>query len=513
MRLPPLSTEEREALRLLVTAESWRRGQLRYLLHPGQKEIYDHINNTTGRYVMEVARRYGKTVLLLVLAYERALRRKCRVVYGAPTLKHLAEFILPVVEWLNDKAPQEYRPKYNSQTGHIDFPNGSHVALFGADDKRKADRGRGAEADLAIFDEAGFTPVLRYVLRSVFRAQLLHTGGRVILGSTPAELPDHDFTALAEKAEATGNYVRRTVWDNPLLTRERIEEFVSEDARDEGISVEEYRDSDEFRREYLAERVVDRLLVVVPEWAKHAADCTGVVARPDYFDAWVSLDKGGADPHAVLFGYYHFKLAKDVVEREMLLKKGENTLELATAIKAVEKELWGVNAWNGTLRGNTDAALFSSLPDWAQRRIDDEAPQQPYWRISDNDLHLVKDLYQLHDLQFCPTAKDDKELQVNNFRVAVVNHKWLINPGCTNTIRHIATTTWANDKRQTYARRGGEHGDLLDCAVYKHRNPIRRNPYPQEVTPGARVRLVQESELEEAVLGDTPLARKLLGRK
>jgi hypothetical protein len=512
MPLPPLSTEERDALRALVNEENWRRGTLRYLLHSEQQKIYDHIAATSGRYVMEIARRFGKTVLLLTLAYERAFRRKCRVVYGAPTLKHLAEFIIPVVEWLNDRAPAQYKPHYNSNTGHVEFYNGSHIALFGADDKRKADRGRGAEADLAIFDEAGFTPVLRYVLRSVFRPQLLHTGGRVILGSTPAELPDHDFTALAEKAEATGNYARRTIHDNPLLTPARIAEFVAEDARDEGVEVAEYLESDDFRREYLAERVVDRLLVVVPEWAKHAAQCTGVVQRPAYFDAWVALDKGGADPHAVLFGYYHFTAARDVVERELLLKKGENTLELAAAIKEVECELWGVSAWNGTLRGNTDPALFSSLPEYARKRIDGDAPTQPYWRISDNDLHLVRDLYDLHQLQFCPTAKDDKELQVNNFRVAVVNHKWLVNPGCTNTIRHIATTTWANDKRQTYARRGGEHGDLLDCAVYKHRNPIRRNPYPPVHQPGSAVRLV-ESALEESMLGDTPLARKLLGRR
>ena len=37
----------------------------------------------------------------------------------------------------------------------IDCRNGSHIDLFGADDKRKADRGAGNDAVRCIFDEAG----------------------------------------------------------------------------------------------------------------------------------------------------------------------------------------------------------------------------------------------------------------------------------------------------------------------------------------------------------------------
>lgn len=515
-----LTPEEREAGRRHLIEQAWATGRLRYLLHADQKRVYDRIKQTQGRFVMEISRKWGKTWLLTVLAFEACLAvPKTRVAYGAPTLKHLEEFIIPVIDELSDLAPDGYRPVFLAAKGHLVFPNGSWVHLFGADDKRKANRGRGPKAKITIFDEAGFCDVLSYVLTSVFGAQMMLDGGIELLGSTPAETPDHDFTQVAEIAEAGGFYERRTIYDNPMMSPERIRIFIAEQATKAGLSIEDYLESEEWQREYLARRVVNKLLVCVPEWEKHAADCTGAVERPEYFDAWVSLDKGGADPHAALFGYYHFLLGRDVVERELLLKKGENTLELATAIKAIEKELWGVNAWSGTLRGNTDEALFSQLPEDRRRQWDSEEPQQPYWRISDNDTHLINDLYDLHKLQFCPTQKGDKELQVNNFRVAVVNHKWLIHPGCKDTVRHIKNTTWANNQRMTYARRAGEHGDLLDCLVYKNRNPIRRNPIPAHLalSPGQRVRLQAVREMEGESLagvfgGDSPLARKLRGR-
>ena len=477
------------------------------------------IEASDGRYVMEIARRWGKTWLLLVLAFEACLRRPgARVVYGAPTLKHLSEFILPTVEKLSAVAPESATPVYNAATGHVTFSNGSYIHLFGADDKRKANRGRGPEADLAVFDEAGFTPVLRYVLRSVFRPSLLHTGGRVVLGSTPAEEPEHEFTELAQRAEATGNYARRTVWDNPLLTHEAVQRFIDEDARDEGMTAEDYQRSDEFRREYLAERVVDKLLLVVPEWEAARAACIREVPRPELYDALTWLDFGGADPHAVLFAYWHFDLAKLVIEDELLLRDGENTSQLADAIKAKEAALWGATRWEGTLRAARDAdyqMMRESLPAWMADAADAKAPQQPFARWADNDLQLVKDLYQLHGLAFAPTAKDDKQLQVNALRVAIQSGDILIHPRCVHLDRHLRTATWANGKRKDYRRVGGEHSDLLDAAVYGWRNLYRRNPYPADWHAESVTQLYRalRGKPKQTMLGTSPLARRLAGQR
>lgn len=516
MRLPTLSTDELASLRAELAAEGWRRGRLRFLLHADQRTVYDAIEASSGQYVLEIARRWGKTWLLVVLGFEACLRTAgVRVVYGAPTLKHLGEFILPTFDALAAMCPEAYRPKYNAQKGHLEFPNGSWIHLFGADDKRKASRGRGPNAALAIFDEAGFTPVLEYVIKDVFRPSLLLTGGRQLLGSTPADIPDHDFTAIAERAEVTGNYARRTIHDNPMLSPQRIAEFIAESARDSGLTVDEYVDTDTFKREYLAARVVDRLLVVVPEWASRREKLLVRVPRPELYDGLTWLDFGGNDPHAALFAYWHFELAKVVVVDELLLRKGENTQQLAEAIKAKERSAFGAERWDGTLRAAYDAdyqLMRQQLPDWMAAAADEEAPTQPYARWADNNLALVRDLYELHGLAFAPTQKNDKQLQVNNLRVMIGKEEILVDPSCEGLDRHLRTSTWANHKRADYRRLAGEHGDLLDCATYGCRNLNRRNPYPVGYHAKTTRQLLQAKAEAERAQGEmSALERRLWG--
>jgi hypothetical protein len=465
-------------------AELWRRGILRWKLDASQREAYDLFRGSTfSRVVLEISRRWGKTFLLAVIAFEECLRTpKARVVYGAPSLKHLGEFILPTFEKLNEGAPPECQGRFNGQSGHWTFPNGSYVHLFGAESKAHADRGRGPSANLAVFDEAGFCRVLRYVLTSVMRPQLLETGGRTILGSTPAETPDHEFTAIAERAESRGSYMRRTIWDSPRYSRARVEQFIAEDAAEDGYTVEEYKRTDAFRREYLAERVIDQRLVVFPEWEALRKELIEPVERPEFFLGTSILDFGGADPHACLQAYWHWPRAIWVIEHELLLRDGQNTAELAEAIKAKEREAWGVEAWDGTLSGAKDpsAEMLAQIPEWmfGIRPPEEAEARQPWARWADNDLQLIRDLYELHKLAFIPTRKDSKELQVNNLRVLARAKQLRVHPRCKDTDRHFATTTWQDHKRRTYARHHGQHGDLLDCAVYGARNLDRRDPTP-----------------------------------
>jgi hypothetical protein len=171
------------------------------------------------------------------------------------------------------------------------------VHLFGCDDKRKANRGRGPGAKRAFLDECGFIPFARYVVRSILRPQLLHlkpeeARAALLIGSTPAEQPDHDFTAMAEKAEARGNYANRTIYDNPLLTEEQIKAFIEDDAKEDGLTPEAYVETDDFRREYLAQRVVNKLLLAVPEWEAKREKSLVRVPRPQYFDGFAILDPG-----------------------------------------------------------------------------------------------------------------------------------------------------------------------------------------------------------------------------
>lgn len=513
-----------------------RAGALDFLLHSGQLEALDVFRKAAGsRFVLEVARKWGKTWLLLVIAFMACLQApKVRVVYGAPTLKHLAEFVLPVFEALAEFFPAHLRPRWNQQKGHIEFYNGSWVHLFGADDKRKANNGRGPAAVLAIFDEAGFCPLLRYVLRSIFRPSLLHSGGRTLVASTPAELPDHDFTVVAEKAEANGAYFNRDIWDNPLLTQKEIEKFIADDAHDEGVSVETYVESDEFKREYLAQRVVNKMLLGIPEWMMPWKDTgkayreTHLVAleRPKLFRGHTIIDFGGNDPHAVTLGYWDLQHGL-VIEYDKLLTKDERTGLLSEETKKLEAAAWGVDRWDGTLASLTTetiaghfGATHQSIPDWLLPEVDKQtAPAQPFTRISDTNMELARHLYE-QGLAVVPTYKTEKQFMVQQLRNLVADGRFWVHPRCVDTDRHLRTTTWRNEKRKDWARRGGEHGDLVDTAVYFALGVSREVPPDPEVamaaglTVGAMVRERQRqqersSAFTEAFMGDSKLAKRL----
>jgi len=487
-----LDTAQAEILRQRLVAEAWRCGDLTYKLHDDQYAVYQQIHSTdAARFVAEIARRWGKTFLFVVIAVETCLRNPgCRVPYGAPTLKDLEEFIIPTFEAIIADAPDDCRPKYNSQRAHWEFPNGSWVHLFGCDDKRKANRGRGPPARRAILDEAGFIPFARYVVKSILNPQLMmlqphERPASMLLASTPAEEPDHDFTAMAEKAEARGNYANRTIYDNPRLTQSQIQTFIEDDAKDEGLTPEAYVETDDFRREYLAQRVVNKLLLAVPEWESARATSFVKVPRPQYFDAFSILDPGGHDPHFGIFGYWHFELAKYVVEGEFCLRDGENSAAVAQVAKAVETRLWGEKKWNGTLRGLEEEdperrRLLEVLPDWMRSRIDETAPQQPWARWMDHNVILARDLFDFHGISYLPTSKfDTKEAGVNALRVVINSQQLLVDPSCTHLDRHLKQTTWKDHKRKDFARKNGEHGDGVDCCIYMTRNATKRNPRPK----------------------------------
>ncbi len=519
-----LTPEETAQLQAGLAAEAWRRGTLTYLLHEDQRRVRAQLEASSAtRFVLEIARRWGKTWLLVCLALECCLRKPgVRVVYGAPTLKDLAEFVLPTLEAISAHAPVELRGEYRGATGHWAMPNGSYIHLFGCDDKRKANRGRGPGAELVILDEAGFIPILRYVLRGVLRPQTLHSGARMLIASTPSEEPDHDFTAIAERAEARGNYARRTIHDNPRLTEARIEAFVAEDAADEGLPVEEYVETDTFRREYLAERVVDAQLVVVPEWAELRDSLRVVRPRPAFFDGYTSLDFGGADPHFGLLGYFDFPRACLYVEREVYLHNGETTADLAGALKEAERQAWGTSLWQGTLRASREgsARLLAALPPEAREFFDRAAPQQPFARFADNDLQLIRDLARLHGFLAIPTEKTDKRLHVNAVRIALRERRIEVHPECVHLDRHLRSTLWKDAKRRDFARRNGEHGDGVDALVYLHRNvDTQRNPFPDaeygpDVTLLSRQRHTQDEAIGQAFFGGAlPLLGKLQRRR
>jgi hypothetical protein len=126
--------DEARALEAALVAHFWATGDLVYKLHSDQRAVWAEIESSTyARFILEIARRWGKTWLLVVVSVMTCLRKpNARVAYGAPTAKHLAEFILPTLRKVTDDAPGDMGGMFNSSRGHWEFPNGSHIHLFGA---------------------------------------------------------------------------------------------------------------------------------------------------------------------------------------------------------------------------------------------------------------------------------------------------------------------------------------------------------------------------------------------
>lgn len=491
---PPLSQSltdgQRRALNEAARVEACRRGELRFLLHASQREVLQQFESTSGRFVLEKGRRWGGTWFLLVLAFMFCFRKpNTRVVYGAPTLKFLKEFVLPTLEKIRLLLPEAYRPHWNQQNSHIECHNGSYVHLFGCDDQRQADTGAGSDADLAIFDEAGATGVaslLTYIVGSIFEPQLMANidrpvPGRMILGSSPPRIPEHVFVELADLALAAGCYAHRSIHDNPRMTPGMIQELIERKAKDEGLSSEAFVKSETWRREYLAERVIDPVLVAIPDWLEVRDTQFVALPRPKFFDATVGIDPGGNDPYYLAFTYWDFQRAALVVEDEILFRNAPHSGDVVAAAKAKERELYGTDSWTGTLHAfqRTNNKLWETTPDWLKDKWDMDAPRQPYVRWSDNNIDFCKSLYGLHGYAAIPTSKGTLELMNNETRVLVAERKVFVHPRCVAMDRHLRTATWANHRRQEYARRAGEHADGLATLNYVVRNVDRtRNPTP-----------------------------------
>jgi len=471
------------------------------VLHADQRRVRQAIreafSGSARRFVLEIARRWGKSVLLVVLAIEEGLRVPgSRIVYGAPTLKMLEEYVHPAFALVCAEAPPGMAPVWNSQSGHYDFPNGSWVHLFGADDERTAKRGRGGDARLVVFDEAAFTGVLATVLKDVFRPALQQRIGKpaglMLLSSSPADVPEHPFTEIAEIEEVAGNYATRSWLDNPLKTPEMFAAELAEMARQAGLPVDEYQRTPEYQREYMGRRVVDPLLMAVPEWKDARTACFVEVVRPELYRGHVGLDYGGTDPHAGLFGYWHPDEGL-VIEYDLLLRHDEQTQQFSDAVKEKEKECWGVDVWDGTLAAIASrelAARFGDrLPPWLESRVGQTARPQPYMRVADHNKELIRGFYEV-GLAALPAQKHAKEqMGVQALRVLINERKLKVHPRCVHLDRQLRTTTWEDHRRRTWARRAGEHGDLVDCLLYMLRDLNRDVPLP----PAAVVRQLPQA--------------------
>lgn len=487
--------EQALALDLRIKEALWLRGNLSWKLDKNQREIYDHFRASKSRqYVVEAGRKVGKSYLDAVIALEEAIRNPGgRVNFGAPTMKEAHEIIVPIIQILIEDAPGSVKPEWKEAAGHWLFPvqpgknHGSSIVLFGCDNQLNADRGRGPSSIFNVIDEAAFSPVLLYTLDTVLAPQTLRTKGRTLLSSTPPVSPDHEFCTIADAARSVDAYSHRTIYDNAMMSRQEIDEYISQRAASRGMSIDDYMETSDFRREYLAQRVVDRDRAVVPGFRKIKPRSVVRHEPPPFFRRYVSLDPGGVqsakpDLTGVLFAYHDFLAGKLVVTHELLLSKATSQ-EVVRRIGLIEL-------------------------CWQDREEDDVR------RVADDPhARLCADLWAYHQLRFSPAQKDGRVEADNVMRMRVEGGDVLIDPSCVELIRQLENGIYGPDGDLARTK-GSGHLDLLACLRYLVRAvDWRHNPYPPgwERLPGVHYRrpVDRPASLAESLTEGSNVGRRI----
>lgn len=426
----------------------WKKAALYWKLDKNQMEMYKFAREKTDKViVIGSSRQLGKTYFLVTLAIEECLRTPHAIVkFIAPKAKDIKRIIAPLVREITADCPKELRPAYKTQENTYRFPNGSEIQLAGTDNGH-AESVRGNKANLCIIDEAGFCDDLEYIVKSILIPTTTTTNGKIIMASTPSRSPDHDFMRFMKSAEIEDRFIKKTIYDNPRLTKEQIDQLAEASGG---------YDSVDFKREYLVEIITSQEDAVVPEFNKELREQIIMEhERPLYYDAYIGMDIGVRDLTVVLFGYYDFVGAKLIIEDELVLKGTQMLTDtLADSIKEKERTLWA-NKFTGE-------------------------PKAPFLRVSDNNnLILLNDLAAKHNLTFVATQKDNKEAALNNMRMLLRSKRIIIHPRCKTLIYHLESAIW-NRARTEYLRSADAgHYDAVDALVYLCRNVnLTKNPYP-----------------------------------
>lgn len=444
----------------------WEKGALKSHLRPHQIPIYnliwECINDQDPRHashVINCARQFGKSFTEIVVATEYCIRYpKSTILFVAP-LKSQAEEILYGETYFRifEKCPDHLKPKLDGST--IVFPNGSRIRLGGTDGRRYEDL-RGGAAHLIILDEAGFMAHLSDGVLPALQPMLNSTKGKTIFSSTPPPTLEHPYVAIYRDHIEKNHVSHYTIKDKiPYDENEVIKAYGETGSKMvNGIWVPSTR----FRREYLAEFVMEGTQLIAPDWD----DDFFVHQEPNeyhhFHHRYVSMDPGITDFNVVLMGYYdhvneHLHIQRCLVNGGRLL----NSEILAAQIKKAMTE------------------TFEGI--------------KPYRMPADNNNpHLLQDLKMIYGLPFIPTTKTRLESTRAAYEEGMVTklNTWLRRGRITiepieeneflrNSLKFGVWKELGQNRREFGHSATYGHFDAIASLVYLVRNiDERTNPVP-----------------------------------
>lgn len=446
-------SEAKKLSRSQAIKELWKRGHLSFKLDENQQDLYKLFHDTNHKkQVWLLARRSGKSFALCVLAIEQCVKHPNSIIkFLSPTKLQVNSNLRPIMKKILDDCPDELQPEFREKDYTYYFPNGSELQLAGTESGH-AEKLRGSDASICIIDEAGSCTGLENIVNSILLPSTLITKGKVLIAGTPPSEPDHDFIHLIEEAESKGALVKRTVNDNPRITKEQIEELIEELGGP---------NSDATRRELFCEIIRSADTAVIPEFTPELeAEIVRSWPTPAHYDSYVTMDVGGKDLTALLFAYWDFRNNKLIVQDELIMdfqQKDSTILKLVEDIKSKEEKLW------------TDPQT--------------QEFKKPYMRISDINYILTNDIakHSLGEIVFANITQKDKDSAINELRLMLASKKIIIDPKCETLLRHLRNVRWRTNTNKKHFARSPDNGhyDAVDALLFLIRHCVyTRNPYP-----------------------------------
>jgi hypothetical protein len=446
-------TQQSKPSKKALIEELWRRGNLSWKLDKSQQELYKLFYDTHNHLnTWLLARRSGKTYCLCILALEQCLRKPNSIVkFVSPTKLQVNNNVRPLFKQIIDDCPTDIRPEFRAKDYIYYFPNGSEIQLAGTDNGH-AEKLRGGDSHIWFVDEAGTCSDLENVVKSILQPTTLITKGKGILASTPPPESEHDFLKFIDAAQEEGTLIKKTIYDNPRLTKEDIDLEIKKAG---GLH------TDFFRREFLCEIIKDTNTAVIPEFTEELE--SKIVKEdwplPPFFDSYESMDLGFKDMTVILFAYFDFRADKLIIQDEYVTSGNDMQLpKLMRAIIDKERELW-----------------YNPLTNEIKK---------PTLRVSDINYIVTNEISRAsnNEISFMPAKKDDKDAALNTMRVMLAAQKIIIHPRCKTLIHHLRNVKWhSKTNKDKFARSasGSHHYDAVDALCYMVRHvQYSKNPYP-----------------------------------
>lgn len=517
-----LSADIRSALLREYRAELWRRRQVWPLLEEylDAHQLEDLRRFFEGCDVQraelpgkdwydELSRQRGKSFKWCTLAVVWCHCHPGQYVkYAAQLGVSVRGIVAPTVNKLVADMPEEMRPAEDKVDHLWRFPKASGqepselkaagVNLGHYDDLR------GPKSHLVVQDECAFYDDFNKV-QEVLGPQTSTTKGVTVYATTPPWSPTHPLGQTREALKGKGRYVLRTIYEHPRMSPEDIEAFLTKEAVKKGLSLEQFKATTYYRREFLCMWVAEATRAVTPEWTDvagephpegktwgdvHFAD----LPRPRFFDAYDSLDIGFTrDPSAWLGGYWDWENGRLVIEAETPALFRKHGGELAEIIKERRRLLWPASLPNPS----QEARLSPCGTYWL-----------PYVSVGDAGGNGAERLAEIakEGVHFDYATKADLESMVNAVRRLISQGKLWVSKRCEVLQRQLATGLFADTSKSDFERDGasGEHLDHVAALMYLVRH-INRQRCP--IPPGwgrdnfNTVSLQQEFEQSATVRG------------